>query len=126
MKNSHTKILIVEDETRLLYSLAFVLRRKGYEVTPVTNAETALSEIKGLENGFFKLIISDIHLPGMSGLDFIEKLQNMGDPTPFLVITAYKGKPIFDALENRGVRHILQKPFDSTELLDRISRALTE
>lgn len=122
-KKKGAKILVVEDEARLLYSLSFVLKRQGFRVTPVTDAESALKKLT-IEKNDFNLIISDMHLPGMSGLEFIDKLHSMNDFSPLLVITAYRGKSVFDALEKRGIKTILQKPFDITELMDRIAEAL--
>ncbi len=123
-KRNGARILVVEDEARLLYSLSFVLKRHGYIVTPVTDAESALKKMIVSDENGFNLVISDMHLPGMSGLELIDKLHGMKNFTPFLMITAYKGKSIFDLLKKRGIENILQKPFSIAELMERISQAL--
>jgi two-component system response regulator PilR (NtrC family) len=65
-----TKILVVDDDLSIRNMLNIVLKKSGYGVTLEDSAETAL---KRLQNEFFDLIISDIKMPGISGIELLKK-----------------------------------------------------
>ncbi len=124
--NELITLLIVEDEKELLYSIAFILKRQGYVVVTSSNAEKALAMLNRDKENSINLIITDIQLPGISGLDFIDTLREQNSTAPVMVITAYKGTEILSALKKRGIMHFLIKPFDTSELIEKIESALSE
>jgi two-component system, OmpR family, alkaline phosphatase synthesis response regulator PhoP len=85
MKNDGKKILVVEDEAHLAKGLQFNLEREGYRVTLADNGESAL-ELLGKEA--FDLMILDIMLPKLSGLEVARKIRNRDLRFPILMLSA--------------------------------------
>jgi two-component system, OmpR family, response regulator MprA len=114
------KVLIVDDDQRLLKMLQRTLAYEGYAVTTVTDGEAALA--KAYEERP-DLIILDWMLPKLDGIGVLEELRASEDETPILMLTAR------DAVQNRveglerGADDYLVKPFASSELVARV-RAL--
>ncbi len=115
------RILIVEDEKHLAEAVAQILKRQNYTVDVVHNGEDGLDY--GL-SGIYDLIVLDIMLPKMNGIDILKKLRKEGIITPVILLTA-KGD-ISDRVIglDSGADDYLPKPFATEELLARI-RALS-
>lgn len=113
-----THILFVEDEVPLLEATTYFLQQKGYQVTGVTDAESALEAFK-LQP--YDLIILDWNLPGaMQGIDFLSELRESQESVPVIMVTGKTGKEdIIKGLE-AGADDYLTKPFNPEELLARI------
>src|SRR6266704_2326880 len=113
------RILVVEDEPRLLRNLAKALREEGYAVD---TAETGDEGLYKAESYSYDAIVLDVMLPRLDGWEVLERLRKQ-KPTPVLLLTAR------DAVADRvrgldaGADDYLVKPFDLTELLARL-RAL--
>lgn len=111
------KLLIVEDEIPLADSLKRGLTEAGYEVTVLTDGETAFAEAR---KNIFNLIILDWRLPLKSGVDVCRDLRSEGNRSLILMLTA------MDSVESRilglesGADDYLTKPFSFQELLARI------
>jgi two-component system response regulator FlrC len=121
-------ILIVEDEQALLRSLAFTLKRHHYCVLEACNgivAFTALTRYTESDHSL-DLLITDIQLPGISGLELIDRIRNMGLTFPIMVITAYGDRSIKNELEKRGITCYLCKPFTTEELLLKVTEILEQ
>lgn len=120
------KIMIVEDDLSLLYSLGFTLKRQNYLVGMSSNGKDALKIMHEAhrEEKPFDLLITDMVIPGIAGLELIDKLNEKGIRVPVLVITGHPEKTLFAQLEKRGIRELLGKPFNSAELITRISAVL--
>jgi DNA-binding response OmpR family regulator len=115
------RVLIVEDEVRLAENIAGSLREMAsYAVDVANDGEEGLFLA---ESNPYDLILLDLMLPGMSGLQVLEKLRAGGQSTPVLVLTAREEKESIIALLNAGADDYLTKPFDLGELLAR-SKAL--
>jgi DNA-binding NtrC family response regulator len=126
MKNSK-KILIIDDEKSILQSLEILLKIEGYDVTTASNARYALSLI---ENNKFNLIISDIKMPEMTGLDFLRhyKAKYINEYSqahlPIILMTAYSDvKTAVSAIKEGSFDYII-KPFDTEEFKIIIKKAL--
>ncbi len=118
------EILLVEDDVLVLKTVEKLLNGSGYNVTAARNGEEALKVIK---DKHFDLIISDIRMPGLDGIQTIERLKQVEQrPTPVILITGYASEeaPI-DAVKLGVVDYIL-KPFNNEELLESVRRALEE
>ena len=87
-------ILIAEDDSELNQLFQHVLRRSGYEATGVENGVQAL---EALDNAYYDLIISDVMMPGMDGLELVSALRENGNNIPVLMITA---KDAFDDMRS--------------------------
>lgn len=108
------RILIVEDEATVRKTLIHVLMLKGHLVMGTGNGPQALAM-----NGDLKpdLVFVDIKLPGLSGFEVIQKLQQ-GVHVPRIVAMAGMGRSVLDLAENLGADASLEKPFGIQELLD--------
>ena len=81
-----TRILIVDDELSMREFLAILLEREGYEAVVASNANEALAQ---LENSFFDLVISDVQMPGLNGIELLGKIKSRSPETSVLLMTAF-------------------------------------
>lgn len=124
MKNSFQgqKILLVDDDTSLLKLLAVRLQATGLEVETVTSGDKAIALIPSY---LPQLVISDLRMVEMDGLTLFGHLQQQYPTLPVIILTAHG--TIKEAVQatNQGVFGFLTKPFDNEELLELISKALS-
>ncbi len=119
--NPEIPLLLVEDEPHIAQGLIFNLEEEGYVVHHVDNGEEAL-EI--LTTRPFALIILDLMLPGIDGLEVCRTLRARDDQTPVLMLTARSGEQDrIDGL-SEGADDYLPKPFNLKEFLLRVSALL--
>jgi DNA-binding NtrC family response regulator len=115
-------ILIVEDEPATSWALAEGLTDDGYTIDTFRTAEEALS---WLQSGRSDLVISDLRLPGMSGLDLARKLRRGKNAQPVIIVTGYGNAESLDELRRVGVADCFPKPFPVDMLRRSVRRALT-
>ena len=117
------RILIVEDETTLRESLIRVLTNEGYIVDGVDSSESALSAI---ELCAYDLVITDVILPGRSGLELLRKCKRGNPGLVIIIITAYA--TIENAVEavKAGASDYLVKPITHDNLKAAIKKALQD
>ena len=115
------RLLVVDDDPDMLRLLSMRLNSVGYQVTAVTSAESALTQ---LEIEHPQLVLSDVRLPGRDGLALFDEIRKHHPTLPVILLTAHGTIP--DAVEAtaRGVFTYLTKPYDGRELLDKIAQAL--
>lgn len=115
------KILIIEDEPATVAGLEEALKEEHYEVTSALTGELGYEKAKA---GNFDLIILDIKLPDISGIDICKNLRKEGMDNPILMLTAKRGEidEIF-SLEV-GANDFVKKPFKIKVLLARIKRLI--
>jgi DNA-binding NtrC family response regulator len=114
-------ILIIEDEPSTSWALAEGLSDDGYTVDTFATAEEAW---RWLRTGRSDLVISDLRLPGMSGLDFARKLSRSPHAQPVIVVTAYGSPETLGELATAGVCECFPKPFRMDQLRTAVRRAL--
>lgn len=121
MSTTGARLLVVDDDPDMLRLLSMRLSSAGYQVTAVTSAETALTQ---LEIEHPQLVLSDVRLPGRDGLQLFDEIRKRHPSLPVILLTAHGTIP--DAVEAtaRGVFTYLTKPYDGRELLDKIAQAL--
>ncbi len=115
------RILLVEDDVNVRELCRSVLRREGYEVIeaahPEEALELALEEVRG-----FDLLVTDVIMPGMSGVELSELLRAKDPELPVLFMSGYAPDEVLD--RPLDGRNLLKKPFRPTELLRRVSAIL--
>ena len=115
------RILVVDDKEMMRDSLEATLVGFGHEVSACASAHEALARI---EQETFDLVVSDLKMPKMDGLAFLDQLSKMGSDTPVIMMTAYA--TISTAVEamRKGAYDYIQKPFDASEISIIVDRAL--
>ena len=114
------KILVVDDDPESLSSTARILTFAEFDVVSVSSAEEALEALKRAPP---QLIVTDVRMPNMSGMQFVEAYQKLGFRIPFIVMTAFG--EVQDAVwaMKMGAVDFLLKPFKRQSLLDAIEQA---
>lgn len=117
------RILIAEDEAAFRETAAEILSDAGMEVEAVENGSLAWEAFRAFPHD---VVISDIHMPGLDGLSFLEKARELVPTVPVLMITAYGS--LENAVEalRRGARDYITKPCDLDELRLRVERVIKE
>ena len=117
-----TQILIVDDELDMLALLAMIITEKtDHKVTTTSNP---LEVAKLVEEGAYDLVISDLKMPGMDGMELIEEITKMGKHIPVLIITAYGSIESAEEAVRKGAYDYITKPFRKEQILIAIKRAL--
>lgn len=114
-------ILIVEDEPSMSWALAEGLSDDGFTIDTFRTAEEAWS---WLQEGRSDLVISDLRLPGMTGLELARKLQRGPHAQPVIIVTAYGTTESPSDLARAGVADCFSKPFAIDVLRRSVRRAL--
>jgi two-component system response regulator RegX3 len=114
-------ILLVEDEEAIAESIAYALRGEGFEVEPVSDGESALDRAAV---GDYELIILDVMLPGLSGLEVCRRLRAGANATPILILTARTAEVDRVVGLEAGADDYVVKPFSMPELVARVRAML--
>jgi len=116
-----THILVVDDERSMQEFLEIFLRREGYEVTTAGDVDSALL---ALEADDFDLVISDVQMPGRTGLDLLHELRDRSPDTVVIMITAYASTETAVVAMKEGAYDYITKPFKVDEIRLTIEKAL--
>ncbi len=108
------KILIVEDERSMRDLLGLMLRKEGYQVDAAESAENAEERLRA--GGPFDLVITDISMPGKSGLDLLRHCRRVAPDTAVVLMTAFGSKETAIEALNQGAAYYVEKPFDLDEM----------
>jgi len=107
------RLLVVDDERGILVALKGLFGKEGYEVETAESGEEALAKVKA---GLFHVIITDLSMQGMSGLDLMRSVRQIDPGCAVLMITAYGTQRIAVEAMKAGAEDYLPKPFDNDEL----------
>lgn len=118
--SSHPRILIVEDDPRIRSSLRLALSEEGYEVAEAVDAETALDLTRDDRP---ELLLVDVMLPGMNGLDLVRKVRRFAS-IPIIIVTARDDSHDVVAGLEAGADDYVTKPYNVKELAARIRSLL--
>jgi DNA-binding NtrC family response regulator len=113
--NSVKKMLIVDDEETLTYSLyqSFILSQNNYEVVTAASGEEAAERLAETE---FDLVITDIKMPGMDGLELLSQIKEKYPRTEVIVMTAYGSLEKKEEALEKGAHFYIEKPFEIREI----------
>jgi two-component system response regulator FixJ len=118
----NSTVCIVDDDRAVLAALSFLLTAEGYAVRAHECARTFLDMVQQDDCG---CLVTDVRMPGMSGLDLLAKMKERRVSMPVIVISAHGDVPLAIAAMKQGAIHFFEKPFDNDALLDSIRAALT-
>ncbi len=115
------KILVIDDDPNMRRLIELYLSRQKYQVDSVASARKSVEKIR---QGDYQLVITDLQMPEMDGMEFIRRIRSFNKNIPIIVTSAYsRGKIINQALET-GASSVLEKPFDQKRLLDTLNEYL--
>jgi FixJ family two-component response regulator len=114
-------VLVVDDDPDARQSLEFLIRSVGLNIRSYASAADFLAS-RDLESA--GCLVLDLRMPGMSGLELQERLNEMNVGIPIILLTAYAEVPIAVKAMKAGAIDVIQKPYSQQVLLDRIQQAL--
>src|SRR5215472_1977828 len=118
IKSHSVRILVIEDEVKLATHLRRALEHDGHEARVVHDGKVALTEAR---DGNYDLLVLDVELPRMDGLEILKELRSCGVTTRILMLTARSENPDKIAGLTGGADDYLTKPFAMNELLARVN-----
>jgi CheY-like chemotaxis protein len=121
-------ILLIDDEELIIRSLIKLLEKKGYQVLVAKNGQDAIAMV---EEEQFDLIVADIRMPGINGVETIEAIYGIfnktnASKTPVIFITGYADEDIKKKAEALKPVAYIYKPFDIPDLVDKIKEVLKQ
>ncbi len=118
----HESVLIVDDDPELRLILEEMVVSLGYGCATAPDAESAMQHIR---TAAYDIIITDIYLPGMNGLQLIQRVRLRAADIPFIVITGYD-QYTYDMVIDAGANDFIKKPFTCRELEKKLKRIFKE
>ncbi|MEP6939540.1 MAG: nitrogen regulation protein NR(I) [Rudaea sp.] len=116
-------VWVADDDDAIRFVLCEALREAGVEVRAFAEAEALLD---ALERTRPDAIVSDVRMPGMSGLDLLKRLRERSDTTPVIVMSAFTDVASTAAAYRNGAFDYLPKPFDLDQAVSAVERALAQ
>ncbi|MBE0617527.1 MAG: sigma-54-dependent Fis family transcriptional regulator [Proteobacteria bacterium] len=117
------RILVVDDEEGLCRMVDAILTDGGYAVTTQTRSFEA---VESFEAGRFDLVITDVRMPGMDGLEVLQRVKAAAPAVPVIVITAHATVEMSVQALRKGAYDMVTKPFEPEELIYRVRNALRQ
>jgi two-component system response regulator FixJ len=115
------RVYVVDDEEAVRESMLLLLEAHGFPVRCFASAEEFLTEASSLEPG---CVLSDMRMPGMSGIELVKKLRERYLNFPVIVMTAYGEVPLAARALRTGAVDFIEKPFPGSILIDAVLAAL--
>ncbi len=116
-------VAIVDDQDLLRDSLSQTLSRAGYRISAFANGAHA---VEGVKKESFDLIISDLKMPGMDGVQMLRQIRQLGQDVPVILMTAFGSVSSAVEAMKLGAFDYIQKPFEADEIEILVKRALQE
>lgn len=123
------EVLLAEDDMEMRLLLSLELQKRGCAVIECENGVSLVEQLEPLLNGAteveYDLIITDIRMPGITGMEIVEALARLPQCPPLILITAFGDEKTHDRARRLGVAAILDKPFEIQDFLSGVDEALT-
>ncbi|HHN64548.1 MAG TPA: sigma-54-dependent Fis family transcriptional regulator [Nitrospirae bacterium] len=121
MKDKRYHILVVDDERDICRALEFLLSREGYKVSTAYSGDDALKKFKEYR---FDLVLTDLKMEGMSGIELLEKIKEIDPSTIVIIMTAYASVDSAVEAMKKGAADYIVKPFVNDDVKMTIRRLL--
>ncbi|NIJ16350.1 response regulator FixJ [Sphingobium vermicomposti] len=121
MTVSEAIVYVIDDDDGARHSLEFLLDCAGIRVRSFASADTFLASSPPLSGA---CIVTDVRMPGRSGIELVEELRRRGANVPVIVITGHADVPLAVQAMHAGVADFIEKPFDDEVMLSSIRKAL--
>ena len=108
------KILVVDDEESIRHMLSLTLKKEGYKCRTVDNGEEGLKELIA---GQWDIVLCDVRMPKMGGMELLDELSNRGIHTTVIVMSAFGNRDVAIEAIKRGAYDYIDKPFKRDEVL---------
>ena len=122
------RVVLAENDEAMRQLVTASLSREGFVVTECSNgAELAAvieSQIGGKEHPTVDVIVSDVQMPGRTGLECLRNMRQFNERVPFIIITAFGDKTTYEDAFRSGATAVFDKPFDLEKLVHAIRRAV--
>ncbi len=115
------RILIVDDDKLVRWSLIEVLNKNGYEATSTETGEEAINKIEDVK---FDLVITDLRLPGIGGFEVLNRVKEINPSTKVIMITAYGSEGVANEAREKGAELFVNKPFEINRIREEVKEIL--
>ncbi|MBI5368075.1 MAG: response regulator [Planctomycetes bacterium] len=116
-----TRVLVVDDEADTRTFLTDLLNAEGFDVHSVEDGLQAYMELVAEA---YDLIVTDVRMPGVSGMEFLSHVQRVAPKTKVILLTAYGDWDLYSEALKLGAMDLVNKPFEPTQLLNVVRWAL--
>jgi DNA-binding NtrC family response regulator len=121
MTESHERILVVDDEEHVRILFSRILQKEGYEVECASSGSEAIEK---LAKSSFDLVVTDLKMDGVDGLDVVRKGKTVNQTVPFILISGYGTMQTAGTAAKEGADMFLMKPIELTDLKLAVKKAL--
>jgi two-component system, NtrC family, response regulator AtoC len=118
-----TRVLVVDDEAHVRKALQTVLSKEGYDVDEAENGKAALAMLEE-HPATFRLILLDLNMPEMSGMEFLKKIDNKISEIPIVILTAFSTAETTMEAMSLGAFDYIAKPFNISQIKQVVARAM--
>lgn len=122
-KSAPTRVLVVDDEALVRWSVTETLAARGYKVTEAGDAASAI-RLFSTPAGGTDVVLLDLRLPDADGLGVLSAMRRLSPTTPVILMTAYGTPEVLDEAMQIGAFSIVIKPFEMRDLPSLVERAL--
>ena len=124
MTSQKPRVLVVDDEPNLRKVLGALLQQAGHEVVTEPDGESGLARVKSSPRGTFDVVISDLRMPGMDGMQLLKALVEEDPGLPVIILTAHGTVDTAVEAVKSGAFDFLEKPFDRDQIDKILSKAI--
>ncbi len=115
------KILVADDEELIRWSLRRAFEAAGYTVDIAANGKEAIQRV---EEHNYDIVVTDLRMPELDGMEMLIKMREMGISLPVIVISAYLSKKVIEETLHKGAFRCLDKPFPVEDVLNVVKEAV--
>jgi DNA-binding NtrC family response regulator len=122
-KSAPVKVLVIDDDLAVLEALKLVLVLEGFDVVEAESGDVAVATAR---TDAFDVAITDLRMPGMSGLETLAALRQIDPTLPVIIASGFLAEEVAAECLTLGALAYIRKPFDLEDLLSLVQRALHE